>query len=131
MSKKELFQEQVEESIFKIADYIISNSENDIFANRAKSIRDTLKLNIYVFNEAMGRLKAIGFLSSVKKFNKTQLSQRKDNELYYYKITPNKHPSKFINTEEAKVLLLKRQRKLSRKREFEKELILEVFGLNK
>jgi len=131
MNKKELFQKQVEEAVFNIADYVMAELENGLFVGRSKKIRQGLNLNTYVFNEASGRLKALGFLSEIKRFNKSQMWARADKEEYYYKVDLSKHPAKFINSEEGKALLAKRRRKLERNRVFENQLIIEVFGLNK
>lgn len=131
MNRKDLFQKRVEDAVYNIANYVMQNLEGDKCVGRAKYIKETLSLNAYVFNEATGRLKAIGFLSEVKHFNKTQISLRADNEQYYYKVDLTKHPDKFIETDEAKILLEKRQAKLRRKREYDKKIFCLSFELDK
>lgn len=128
MDRKEQFQQKVEKAVIDIADYMIKHSQDGIYVGRSKNIREALNLNIYVFNEASGRLKAIGFHSGVKQFNMTQLYQRKDRQEYYYKIDESRHPNNFIETDEAKALLRKRDKKLAYNRLLEQAAFIAAFG---
>lgn len=129
MDKREFFQKQVIDAMLNIADFMIQKSVDGIYAGRANTIRENLRLNIFVFNEAMGRLKAIGFTSGVKQFSKTQLSQREDEELYYQIINHTMHPRIYLDTEEAKETLSKRSKRLKKEREFQRQSFINSLEL--
>lgn len=126
MDKKEQFQYNVEKAVINIADFMILHSKDGVYVGRSKVVKEKLKLNTYVYNEAAGRLKAIGFMSNVKHFSKTQMKLRNDGEEYYYLVNSEKHPSTILNTSEAKVLLDKRRKKLDRKQREEASLMLDI-----
>lgn len=94
VNRKELYEQKVQDTVIKLADYMISHSVDGILTMRAAELRHALKVNIHVYNEASGRLQAIGFHSGVKKFNAHELRERKDKPTYYYRIFPERHPFK-------------------------------------
>lgn len=129
MDKKALYQEKVKQAVFDIAEYMISKIENGNYVGRSVTIREALKLNFYVYNEASGRLKAIGFHSGVKHFSKTKILERKDNEEYYYQVFPENSPVKIMQNKETAEKLDKRFKKLARQREIDSMLMLDVLDL--
>lgn len=115
LDRKELYQKKSQEATIKLADFMMANSENGIVTMNAGEIRENLKFSIYLFKEASGRLKALGFHSGVIKFTKTELSSRQDNKVYHYKINPENHPLK-LHSGEIDRILNQRQKVLKNKR---------------
>lgn len=114
IDRKELYEEKSREAVIKLADFMIAYAVNGIITMKAAEIRRSLKLSIYLFNDASGSLKVLGFHGGVKKFTKSELEERKDNTNYYYKINPECHPSK-LSKEVIENLLNERQKVLRRK----------------
>jgi hypothetical protein len=128
MDKKALFELNVEKAVYIIADYMLENSENGIYIGRAESIRNALKINHYVYTEASGRLRALGFHNGVKHFTKSEMAKRNDSQVYYYKISRDNHPKIVLNTEQGKRVLKDRKLKLEQKREIELEIYMSDYS---
>ncbi len=113
--RKEIYEQRVQETVIKLADLMIDSSVNGISTMRAAELRSALNVTVHEFNEASGRLQAIGFHSGVKRFKVQELKERNDQCLYYYQIDVEKHPQK-LNPDAIEVALKKRRRTLERKK---------------
>ncbi|MCM3145078.1 hypothetical protein [Brevibacillus sp. MER 51] len=109
IDRKELYQKRIQDSVIKLADYMMDNSTNGIVAMKAIELRKNCRLTPHLFTEASGRLRAIGFHSGAKSFTKRELIERQGDCSSYYKINPECHPLK-LRQEVIDAALKRRER---------------------
>ena len=117
------YERQVEKAIEIIVPMICQETEDDgCCPIEVPDLKRACATTVYAFNEAMGRLKAIGFISKRKNFIGESLQSRTDGKRYYYQVELQSRPD--LLSEEVKAERLeKRAWVLARKRQEERHIL--------
>ena len=114
-------EEQVWKTMAVIIPVILEHLEDDGTSPvEIATLENVASVSRTVFNEALGRLKAIGFISERKRYVKAKRDKRTDGKEYYYDVDVESHPIK-LGIEETIKRLLKRRQRLDRISESNRE----------
>ena len=109
--QKEGFEQQVQRSMDTIVPIILEHLGDDGSSPvEVAVLKNATSTTQYVFNEALGRLKAVGFISDRKRYVKARREKRTDGKESYYEVDVDRQPCRLSSAEMDKELIKRRQR---------------------